>query len=92
MNKDSNTPLHLAALGFTGIVEMLLGKGAPVEARDKNNNTPLHLAIRNGHTGIVGPLLDRGAPVEAVEVVQLMPTHHTLMHSSHVSKFTGHLM
>ena len=44
MNKDKNT-LDLAARnGHTDTVELLLGKGDPIEA---DNNTPLHLAARN---------------------------------------------
>ena len=60
MNKDNNTPLHLAAgnqYAKTRTVELLLEKGA---STDKYNNTPLHLALQKGRTDIV-QLLRNGA-------------------------------
>ena len=62
MDTFNNTPLHLAASrGHTGVVGLLLGRGASTEAMNKGNNTPVHLTTRKGHTDIVN-LLNNKAP------------------------------
>ena len=48
------TPLHNAILGKQlGIVEMLLNKGADVQAQDERKDTPLHTAVRVGDERIL---------------------------------------
>jgi ankyrin repeat protein len=43
------SPLHYAALGgHQGIVDLLIGRNAPVDARDVFGSTPLHYAMRGG--------------------------------------------
>jgi ankyrin repeat protein len=52
--------------GNTKIVELLLEKGADVNAKDKDGNvTALIMAASNGHTETVKFLLERGADVNA---------------------------
>ena len=60
------TPLHAAAgHGHKAVVELLLTKGADVNARDQNKQTPLHDAASNGHRDVVELLLTKGAYVNA---------------------------
>ena len=67
ITRRSDTPSHLAALrGHTGVVGLLLGKGATIQAINTYNNTPLHLAAQGGHTGTVKLLLRKGALIEAI--------------------------
>ena len=68
--------MHLALVsGYTGIAEILLRKGAPVEAKDKNCYTPLHLAARGGYGSVVELLLKKRAPVEAKDKDGHTPLH-----------------
>lgn len=64
---DGNTPLHVAAsAGACGIAEILLQKGADVDALGANGETALHCAARVGHVGLVALLLAAGADMEIV--------------------------
>ncbi|XP_077867367.1 uncharacterized protein LOC102807626 [Saccoglossus kowalevskii] len=64
---DQDTPLHGAAQeGYTSMVELLLAKGANVNAANNDQNTPLHIAVLSGHTSTVEKLLHTGANVNAV--------------------------
>jgi ankyrin repeat protein len=71
---DPNSPagdsslLHVAAkLGDRQAIEILLDRGARIEAKDKDGRTALHLAARNGHVDTVRLLLDREAEIEAID-------------------------
>jgi ankyrin repeat protein len=64
------TPLHLVSRGQhesqgggVGIVQLLIGRGANVDAHDKGHMTPLHLASYYGKLEIVRALLAHGASV-----------------------------
>jgi hypothetical protein len=60
------TALMAGALsGRTGIIRILLAKGAHVDAKDNFGWTPLMIASRSGHTDAVCALLDAGAHVNA---------------------------
>jgi hypothetical protein len=47
------------------VVELLLARGANVNAKDGYDSTPLHLAAGGGHKEVVELLLAKGANVNA---------------------------
>jgi hypothetical protein len=76
------TPLHLAAAGYTGepqaveIAGLLLAKGAEVNIRTTDQYmTPLHFAACTGMPRVVKLLLNHGADVQAVNLRRRTPLH-----------------
>lgn len=72
---DKNTLLHLAAKSSQpDIVELLILKGASIEALNHNNqgltvrgnSILLHCAAQNGHIGLMKLLLRQGSSLEAM--------------------------
>lgn len=62
VDKSGWTPLHYAATGpAPGIVQLLLDKGAALEAESPNGSTPLMMAAGYGAEASVDLLLARGA-------------------------------
>ena len=60
------TPLEIAAYcGNKQIAELLITKGADVNAKTDIGNTPLHTAANEGHKEIVELLIANGADVNA---------------------------
>ena len=68
------TPLHWAAIrGYKDVAELLIDKGADVNAKDifpeeddpHDDRTPLHWAAIEGHTDVAKLLIDNGADVNA---------------------------
>ena len=58
---DGWPPLQYAALfGEKEIAELLIAKGAKVNAKNKNDNTPLDKAIKENHTEIANLLRKHG--------------------------------
>ncbi|XVF76359.1 hypothetical protein PTKIN_Ptkin13bG0260300 [Pterospermum kingtungense] len=58
--EDGDTALHLACLyGYLPCVQLLLERGANLEAKDEDGAVPLHDACAGGFTEIVQLLLDR---------------------------------
>ena len=56
------SPLHESAYrGFIDLVELLIHKGAAINATDKDGWTPLHAACRQGNLGVVKLLVDAEA-------------------------------
>jgi cytohesin len=77
------SPLHYAAdAGHKAMVELLLGKGAPVNARDRSGNTPLHLATKKGLQAVVETLLASEADVNIRNNFQTTSLHDAAVRSS----------
>ena len=75
------TALHKAASrGYNDIVQLLLTKGASIEATSCYNNTPLHVAASNGHTSTVELLLSKGASIEATNKDNNTPLHFAALY------------
>ena len=66
---------HAASGGYNDIVQLLLSKGASIEATNNHNNTPLHFAAANGRTSTVELLLSKGASIEARSESNYTPLH-----------------
>ena len=76
LDDTGSTALHKAACGgYNDIVQLLLMKGASIQAMNHLNDTSLHLAARNGHHSTVELLLAKGASVEAVNNDNNTPLH-----------------
>jgi ankyrin repeat protein len=63
----NNYLLRFALEGRTAVIEVLIMKGADINAGDKCNCTALKLAAGKGHTEIVELLLKAGADVNATD-------------------------
>jgi Ankyrin repeats (3 copies) len=62
--KYRSTPLHRAALaGRAEVVELLIRRGADVNAHEADNSAPLHAAALFGHETVVHLLVQNGADV-----------------------------
>jgi ankyrin repeat protein len=65
-HRDLTTDLHRAAkAGDLAKVQMLIARGANLNARDDEGCTPLHLAAQNGHKEVVEVLVRCGAQVNS---------------------------
>ena len=59
-NKDTETPLHLAAFyGHFSICEFIVQRVKDVNPREQDGSTPLYWAALNGHTEVVRLLLEK---------------------------------
>ncbi|KAK3374746.1 hypothetical protein B0H63DRAFT_418942 [Podospora didyma] len=65
---EHNTPLIIAAMiGNVAAADILLGRGANLEARNASGQTPLHAAVMEAKLDMVKHLLARGADVSATK-------------------------
>ena len=77
------TALHKTASGgYNDIVQLLLPKGASIEAMSKANNTPLHHAAWNDHTSTMKLLLSKGASIEATNKDNYTPLQLARVYSN----------
>ena len=71
------TPLHYSAgFGHIGATELLLVRGAELNAQNNQHCTPLHYASYNGHTITVKQLCSRQANVKAKNTRLFEPIHY----------------
>lgn len=68
---DGRTPLFWSA--SRPVAELLIGKGADVNARDNFGRRPLHLAAMFGRTNVAAALMDRGAEVNPADACGTTP-------------------
>jgi ankyrin repeat protein len=71
------TPLHAALLSFhhKEMVDLLISRGADVNAGDTLKQTPLHYAVRNDLKADVELLLANGAEVNSRDIHSATPLH-----------------
>lgn len=71
------SPLHWACFaGRTNIVDMLLNRGARINATNMGDDTALHLAASHGHVECVNLLLKNKADVNALNEHGNTPLHY----------------
>ena len=77
----SGTPLHYAAsyVNDPRIIELLLDRGANINAYPHHNPAPLHNAVDAGNLAAITILIDRGADVNASSLSGT-PLHHAARH------------
>ncbi|MFT4327410.1 MAG: ankyrin repeat domain-containing protein [Wolbachia pipientis] len=79
---QKETPLHIAVrYGHKEVAELLLNKGANVNAVERRKWTPLHTAVKSGKVEVAELLLDRGANVNAVDNLDMTPLHFALKYN-----------
>lgn len=64
--------MHVAAKwGKIKMVNLLMSKGANIEAKTRDGLTPLHCAARSGHHEVVDILIEKGAPIGSKTKVRI---------------------
>ena len=88
------TAAHMAAsLGFVGILNMLIAKGANMEAADDLGDTVLHAAVRSGQKEIVKTLMTKTSiNLEVVNQRNETPLHTLAMYPKEGSVGTLQLL
>ncbi|KAI1367088.1 hypothetical protein F5Y08DRAFT_299380 [Xylaria arbuscula] len=67
-SRDQTTRLSCAAeWGRTGIVKLLLDRGADIDCKDWRGQTALSFAAEKGHAKVVQLLIEKGADLESYE-------------------------
>ncbi|KAK2828673.1 hypothetical protein Q5P01_019707 [Channa striata] len=71
------SPLHWACReGRSGVVDMLIMRGARINVMNRGDDTPLHLASSHGHRDIVSKLMQCKADPNAVNEHGNTPLHY----------------
>ncbi|XP_036896021.1 ankyrin repeat domain-containing protein 27 isoform X3 [Sturnira hondurensis] len=76
-----HTPLHVAALcGQASLIDLLVSRGAVVNATDYHGSTPLHLACQKGYQSVTLLLLHYKAGADAQDNSGNTPLHLACTH------------
>lgn len=103
---DQSTPLHNASiLKTTALVELLVAKGADVNANDRNGRSPIFRALELQRMDIVNTLFEAGADLNHVDALhswtplnltvyeeKLTATRWLIEHGSHIDVVDKHGM
>ncbi len=82
-DKDGKTMIqHATETGRMGVIDILMQRGANVDAPDNNGMTPLMSASLRGFTKMVEFLALRGANIDAQDKKGLTPLMHAAYHSA----------
>jgi len=80
-NALGKTPLHYAVTyGAPELVDLLVSKGADVNAADHTGLTPLHVAAMLDHREEARRLIEHGAGIEARDAFGDTPFHFAALH------------
>lgn len=78
---QGRTALHLACMfGRPAVVDLLVSRGAVLEATDQRGASPLHYAAQRGHQNALLLLLHAGADINATDGEQNTPLHLAALH------------
>ena len=89
-DKKDNTPLHFACMGGdSGIVNLLIRRGAKTNATNAKKRTPLHTAAENGFVNVVQVLVnEQKESLKCWDDDKCTPLHLAAKHKhAHVIKF-----
>ena len=76
---DGMTPLHIAAaLGQKDTAQLLLAKGADVNAKSNDGDTPLHVAAITNNKDVAELLLAKGAGIDAKNAHGITPLYYAV--------------
>ena len=82
-DKDGKTMIqHATETGRTGVIDILMQRGANVDAPDNNGMTPLMSASLRGFTKMVQFLVGRGANIEVQDKTGMTPLMHAAYHAA----------
>jgi ankyrin repeat protein len=85
-DSDGSTPLHCATWkGHQNVVELLLSRGAEVNAHNQNDHwgtTPLHAAAHANQRAIAELLIAHGADIHAINLNGRTPLAETEFHKA----------
>lgn len=76
------TPLHLAAQYYTepsGIISLLMGGGALLDAKNKKGETPLHTVIGSNNQVFIDDLIKHGAALNIQDNLGQTPFYHAVL-------------